>query len=191
MIRRRVFDSIRSTFWDALVRHAATRKLGIDDIGRGLGTDRGTYNKWYRVPPEAMVFQAAVVLVLRETLNQIPVPAQQDVVLAVVAHTLRGIGREELSRDSGEFDRERLRCVHRFVRHPNSFTPESMARVSDEVTDRVLRDVVRWNIGTGKASAIRTPPELAAVVFNWGQQYVLFRIGLFRGWEALDDAQLG
>ena len=174
-----------------MVRHAGTRKLGIDDIGRGLGTSRGVYNKWYQVPPEAMVFQAAVVLVLRETLSRVPVPEQRDVVLAVVEHTLRGIGREELHRESGEFDRERWRCVHRFLRHPASFTPESKARLSNDAADRVLADVVRWNIDTGRAATVRTPAALAAVVYDWGQPYALFRIGLLRGWEALDDAQLG
>lgn len=186
-----MFESIRRTFWDALVRHAATRNLGVDDIGRGLGTDRGTYNKWYRVPPEAMVFQAAVVLVLRETLSRMPVPEHKDVVLAVVEHTLRGIGREELSREAGAFDRERWRCVHRFLHHPGSFTPETKVKLSDDAADRVLRDVVRWNIDTGHAAAVRTPATLAAAVFDWCQPYALFRLGLLRGWERLDDAQLG
>jgi len=187
--RKRLLNTLADEYWKSLIVHAVKKGSSLEDIGRRLGFERGTYNRWVaeKERPDQTVFFGGV-LVLREELKNIPFPMNRELAWSAASAAITQASTVELEKVPHDFHHEDWRCVRRFVRHPQSFLPKSEASaLSDATAFQVLGDVVNWNLLTGRAQAITDEKKLYALVRRWAKPYALFRVGLLDGLEVFDD----
>ena len=190
-IKERLLESIALCHWEAVSEHAKKQGHSVEKIGRQLGVHRTTVERWIRKEhtPHPDKFFGALVVVLKEEIHRVAFPQNRDAVWLAVRRTL-GVIREkdceEPAPRKATLDRNALRVVQHAVRHREgeALIPGQEGRTED--AHRVLGHVLRQMAGRQPHEV----PSLAEAInaFDaWVTPYVLFRVGLIRGWEALDE----
>jgi hypothetical protein len=194
VIKDRLLKSIAFVYWTTLTDYAkAEHGLHVEDIGRRLGVNRSTYNHWIKEEncPAAEKFFGVLVIVLKKEIQDVGFPCNREVSWRGVKRTLGLIRERECGLVRREPDREELACI-RFVtchRLGGKLVPKDR-HIDSGAQEVVFTDALRYLRKRFPNGRIRSSRLISQVIADWARPYVLFRVGLLKGWESLDDGAI-
>ena len=203
-LRKRLLGSITFTYWQSLKKHAEDPKqhatvprkkdeLIEQAIARHLGLHEAQPGRWAtgETFPAADKVLGALVLVLRKEIDEVGFPRNREVAWQATSRTIQFIREQDCGLDRREIGRQEFSCVRWFVRHPESDLFLGRERYSSrkaiyrDVLDQLRRIARRTE--DDRERKIQTVADAERALDWWLIPCLLFRVGLLKSWEHLDD----
>jgi len=186
-IKQRLMDAMAASNISALLHHAGCDE---EEVAKRLVLHPKTANRWLNneVLPHARIFFGLLVVVLRKEIDEVRLPRNRVVAWEAISRTIAIIREKECGGDRKYLSREEFSCVRSMMRHPHA---DELSPGNDEPDPILVRDVVEGVADQTRMAfpggMLRTHRLVKNAIDAWAEPYVLFRLGLLKSWEFLDD----